>query len=105
MVELPLVSGAMLTYGRLLVAASIALLWLNQYYLYRSWVNGTDRNARKRKFELGWASVSSSCCLGEKPWWAVAEAPLPDRIKRVAENGVLNVRRSRGVQIKRDRSS
>jgi hypothetical protein len=62
MVELPLVSGAMLTYGRLLVAASIALLWLNQYYLYRSWVNGTDRNARKRKLELGWASVSSSCC-------------------------------------------
>jgi hypothetical protein len=52
----------MLTYGRLLVVASIALLWLNQYYLYRSWVNGTDRNVRKRKLELGWASGGGCIC-------------------------------------------
>jgi len=58
---LPLVSGAMLTYGRLLVVASIALLWLNHYYMYRRWVNGAGTNARKRKLELGWAS-GSSCC-------------------------------------------
>jgi hypothetical protein len=42
---------------------------------------------------------------GKKPWWVVAETPLPDRIERAGEKGVLNVRRSRGVQIKRDRSS
>jgi hypothetical protein len=59
---LPLVSGAMLTYGRLLVAASIALLWLNHYYLYRSWINGTGRNAKKRKLELGWASGGGCIC-------------------------------------------
>ncbi len=58
---LPLVSGAMLTYGRLLVVTSIALLWLSHYHLYRSWVKGTRPNAGKRKLAMDWAS-GSSCC-------------------------------------------